>query len=183
MSRKRINLLKQELELLTSNPTLVMEQKGWTKKQYIDYIEKLEEEIEKSRKGKSKRNKGSNYERTIAKIFKSKLGIELRRTPQSGGFAKNSKKAKDFRGDIIPIDDNIDFKLHIECKNHSNWSLPSWIRQAEEDCPEDRIPVVVFHRRQKNVDGKRVQESGDYICLRLEDFLNIVNKNEIIKIK
>lgn len=183
MSKKKIDLVKQELELYLSNPSLTMESKGWTKAQYDKIIEDLEQKIENSKRGKSSKNKGANYERTIAKIFKEKLGVELKRTPQSGGFAKDSSKGDEFRGDIVSVDDTIDFNLHIECKDQATWSLPAWLRQSEEDSPEGKVPIVVFHRRQKNKDGKRIQEAGDYVALSLEDFLDIVDKDKIIVLK
>lgn len=182
-SKKKVDLLKQELELYKSNPSLVMEQKGWSKAEYEEIIEALEQKIEQSKRGRSSKNKGSSYERKIAKVFKDKLDIELKRTPQSGGFAKDTEKGEEFRGDIVCIDDSIDFKLHAECKDHSSWSLPSWLRQAEEDCPQGKIPIVIYHRRQKNKDGKRIQEAGDFVSLSLEDFLDLVDKDKVIVLK
>lgn len=180
-SKKKIDLLKQELELYLSNPSLVKEQKGWTKAEYEKTIADLEKKISQSKRGRSSKKKGARYENTVAKVFKSKLDIDLKRTPQSGGFAKDTKKADDFRGDITCIEADTDFLLHAECKDHANWSLPAWIRQAEDDCPDGKIPIVIFHRRQKNSKGKRVQEAGDYVSLSLEDFLDIVDPDKIIK--
>lgn len=180
MAKKKVDPVKQELEFYLSNPLLTMESKGWTKAQYDEVIVDLEKKIENSKRGRSSKTKGSTYERDVARIIKTKLDIDLKRTPQSGGFAKDSKKADEFRGDIVSIDDSIDFKLHIECKNHSSWSLPSWLKQAEEDCPDGKVPVVVYHRRQKNLDGKRIQDVGDYVSLSLEDFLDIVDKSKIV---
>lgn len=177
---KEIDLIKEKLELYLANPLLVMKQNNWTREEYEEVIDSLEEKIELSKRGKSSKIKGASYERTIAKKFKEKFGIELKRTPMSGGFSKGSSKADDFRGDITVVDKDIDFKLHIECKSHKSWSLPSWIRQAEEDVPKGRIPVVIFHRRQLNKDGKRIQETGDYISMSLDDFLNIVDESKII---
>ena len=170
---KPIDLYTQELDLLLSMPKLVMKQRGWNKEQFDKRVLELKTNIEASKLGKSKRDKGSRYERAIAKIFKDKLKIDLARTPQSGGFAKKSAKADDFRGDIVCLDKGVKFKLHIECKDHKTWKLKDWILQAESDCPKGLIPVTIFHRRQTNEDGKRVQESGDYICLKLEDFLEL----------
>ena len=144
-------------------------------------IEELKKSLVRSKRGRASKSKGSTYERTVASIFKDKLDIELVRTPQSGGFAKSSEKAGDYRGDIVCLEDNVDFKLSVEVKNQKTWSLPSWIRQAEDDTPEGKIPLVVYHRNQKNKDGKRIQEAGDYVTLSLEDFLDIVDKNKIIK--
>jgi len=124
-----------------------------------------------SRKGRTSRNKGSSFERTIAKVFEKVLGIELVRTPQSGGFAKNKTSAEKFRGDIVPADSTKDLVLHIECKNAKTWSLPKWIAQAESDCPNGKIPVVIFHKH---------NTSKDYIALNLQDFLSLVGQAAIV---
>ena len=124
-----------------------------------------------SRQGRNAKRKGGQFERTIAKKFQSRYGVELKRTPQSGGFAKKSDKADDYRGDITIVDTKQMLLLHIECKNQKSWSLPAWIRQAEEDCPEDRTPIVVFHQH---------NTSKDYVCVSLEDFLSLVEKNKVV---
>lgn len=116
---KQIDVIKQKLELYLSNPTLVMEQMKWTKAEYENEVALLEQKIILSKRGKSSRAKGGNYERTIAKKFKDKLDVELKRTPMSGGFAKSAEKADDYRGDLVALDNSIDFKLHIEAKDHS----------------------------------------------------------------
>lgn len=123
------------------------------------------------RQGKNAKRKGGQYERNIAKKFQERYGVELKRTPQSGGFAKKSDKADDYRGDITIVDTKQMLLLHIECKNQKTWSLPKWISQAEEDCPEDRTPIVVFHQH---------NTSKDYVCVSLEDFLSLVEKNKVV---
>lgn len=122
--------------------------------------------------GKRSRAKGSNFEREVAKKFQAAYGEELTRTPQSGGFAKKSSKADEFRGDIVALDENIDLVLHIECKNAKTWSLPAWFEQAESDCPKGKIPCVIFHKH---------GTSKNYIALSLDDFFHIVPKEAIIK--
>lgn len=124
-----------------------------------------------SRQGRNAKRKGGQYERVIAKRFQDKYGVELKRTPQSGGFAKKSDKADDYRGDITIVDTKHILLLHIECKNQQKWSLPKWLKQAESDCPEDRLPIVIFHEH---------NTSNDYVTLRLEDFLNIVPKDKVV---
>ena len=126
---------------------------------------------ENRKRGKRSRTKGANFERTTAKKFKAFFGVDLVRTPQSGGFAKKSTKADDFRGDITSADKRIKLKLHIECKNAKSWSLPAWIKQAEGDCPKDRKPIVVFHQH---------GTSKDYVALSLNDFFDLVTKDKII---
>ena len=122
-------------------------------------------------RGKSAKRKGSNYERTIAKKFQKAYGVELKRTPQSGGFAKKSEKADDFRGDITIVDPKQMLLVHIECKDQKTWSLPKWISQSTEDCPDDKVPLVIFHQH---------NTSKDYVCLSLEDFFNLVEKDKVV---
>ena len=132
-------------------------------------------EQEKRKKlGKRSKTKGSNFERDTAKKFKKAYDAELVRTPQSGGFAKKSAKAGDFRGDIVPADEDIELSLHIECKNSKTWSLPAWFKQAQSDCPKGKIPVVVFHQH---------GTSNDYIALSLEDFFKLVPKERVITLR
>ena len=122
--------------------------------------------------GRRAKRKGSSYERTVAKKFSDKCGVEFKRTPQSGGFAKKSEKADDFRGDITVVDPHRTLTLHIECKNCKTLTLPKWIDQAESDCPEGRVPVVVFHRH---------NTSRDYVALSLEDFLSLVPVERMVE--
>ena len=137
-------------------------------------VEKSEEKKARSRRGKNAKAKGASFERTVAKMFQKKFGVELKRTPQSGGFAKKSDKADDFRGDITLVDNTLDFLLHVECKNQKTWSLHQWLKQAENDCPKNKIPVVVFHEH---------NTSNEYISMRLEDFLNLIDFEQIFKEK
>lgn len=131
------------------------------------------EKEDRSRLGRRSKAKGSNYERTVARRFKEHYGVDLVRTPQSGGFAKKLDRAEGFRGDIVPADKSVNLKLHIECKNTKTWSLPSWLKQAESDCPKDKIPLVVFHQH---------GTSNDYVCLSLNDFLSLVPRDNAMKI-
>lgn len=143
-------------------------------------LEELKAQLVQSKKGKSAKVKGASYERTVSKIFKKLLGIELVRTPMSGGFAKSSEKAEEFRGDIVCLDESINFNLHIECKNQKTWKLKDWLFQAKSDCPKDKVPCVVMHQIREIDGGKETTKSQDYIVLELEDFLKIVDKKKII---
>jgi len=124
------------------------------------------------RLGKLSKTKGSNFERETAKKFKNAYGVDLVRTPQSGGFAKKSVKADEFRGDIVSADESFELLLHVECKNQKTWSLPAWLKQAEEDCPKGKIPVVIFHKP---------NSSKNYITLNLDDFLQLFSRESILK--
>lgn len=135
--------------------------------------QKTEETVKEqnSKRGRRSRTKGANFERTTAKKFKSYFGVDLVRTPQSGGFAKNAEKADEFRGDIVSADKTVDLGLHIECKNAQTWSLPAWLRQAESDCPVGKKPCVIMHKS---------GTSTDYITMKLEDFFDLCDKNKVI---
>ena len=98
----------------------------------------------------------------------------MKRTPQSGGFAKKNSKAKDFRGDITLVDEDKELLLHIEAKNQKTWNLKDWLRQANEDCPEGRVPLVVFHEH---------NSSKDYVCLSLENFFRLVEEDKVVREK
>ena len=133
--------------------------------------EKQAQKEENVRRGKNAKRKGGQYERDIAKKFQKRYGVELKRTPQSGGFAKKSEKADDYRGDITIVDTKQMLLIHIECKNQKTWQLKQWIEQAESDCPEGRIPVIIFHQH---------NSSKDYVCLSLEDFFSLVEKDKVV---
>ena len=133
--------------------------------------EKKDEKDLLTKRGKNAKRKGGQYERDIAKKFQKRYNVELKRTPQSGGFAKKSEKADDYRGDITIVDTKQMLLLHIECKNQKTWQLKQWIEQSEEDCPKDRTPIVIFHQH---------NSSKDYVCLSLEDFFNLVEKQKVV---
>lgn len=129
--------------------------------------EALQKHEEAVKRGKNAKRKGGQFERDIAKIFQKRYGVELKRTPQSGGFAKKSDKADDYRGDITIVDTKQELSLHIEAKCQKTISLPQWIKQAEEDCPESRTPIVIFH-----IHGT----DKNYVCLELTNFFNLLGR-------
>lgn len=133
--------------------------------------EKKSQKEKHVKQGKNAKRKGGQYERDIAKKFQTRYGVELKRTPQSGGFAKKSEKADDYRGDITIVDTKQMLLLHIECKCQKTWQLKQWLEQSESDCPEGRTPIVVFHQH---------NSSKDYVCLSLEDFFNLVEKPKVV---
>lgn len=117
-----------------------------------------------SKRGRSSRQKGASFEREIAKRFQERYGIEFVRTPQSGGFAKNRAESEGFKGDIVPVDKNTEVKVHVECKSQKTWALPKWIDQAKGDCPEGKVPIVVF---------RRFGTPQIYVTLPLEGFFTL----------
>lgn len=179
---KEVDLYKQQLQMYEQMPEQMKAIHGLNDEEYIAEVERLRGLIELSNRGKRSRRKGASYENTIAKKFGEVHNIKLVRTPLSGGFQKQSD-SEDFRGDLNCIEPNKDFKLHLECKNHKTWSMGKWWKQAEEDCPPGRVPALVVHRGQLIEEGKRVHTAEDFIMLKFEDFLHIVDAEKIIEIK
>ena len=151
------------------------------KKKTGDVVKPTAEEL--SRRGRGSRQKGSSYERVIAKVLNNhfaEYALEFTRTPMSGGFNKSSANRK-LRGDLSNLNDDYEFKLHLECKNQKTLSIKKWMCQATSDCPEGRIPTLVVHIGQENKNGKRVCEADDYVVMRLSDFLSIVDQEAVVK--
>lgn len=99
------------------------------------------------------KQKGNRAEREVAKIINDTLGVNCRRTPQSGGMG--------FKGDIIDININsIAHEYHFEIKNREQIRISKWWEQTINDCPSNKIPVLIF-----KMNGKF------YLMIRLEDFL------------
>jgi Holliday junction resolvase len=86
--------------------------------------------------GKSQRVKGAVGEREVVNIFK-KFGFNLWRVPNSGGLKRDGNEKGDIKG--LP-------GWHFEVKRQETLSIPSWIRQAEEDADSDETPVLIFRR-------------------------------------
>jgi hypothetical protein len=114
------------------------------------------------RKGINGREKGGRYENHVAKLFMKWTGEVLRRTPGSGGWSKGD--AFGVGGDLVCTDK--DFPFHIEAKNHQLWrmddlitgvrsegitSVRGWWEQTARECPEGKVPFLVFTNRSRAV--------------------------------
>lgn len=112
------------------------------------------------------RSKGSTFERKIAQEVSVWTGIEFKRTPMSGGWAKT--------GDITPKEpkEMVKFPFNLELKNQESWSwgllfqkgvdrkrkkklikgklmgpVKDWWLQAKGDAKKSkRIPILIFTR-------------------------------------
>ena len=125
---------------------------------------------EKPKKRKNGRKKGASYERLIAKELTAWSGVELRRTPMSGGWAKT--------GDITPKapEDMVEWIFNIELKKHQGWHLEdlvkgtnkgkmlTWWNQCKADCAKSkkvkRTPILIFSKNQ----------DASYVWMRGEDW-------------
>ena len=73
--------------------------------------------------GKSSRDKGSRFERKIAKLFSDAFDMNIRRVPLSGGL--------DIKSDLYcPEDDS--FPYFVECKNRKSFRFDSLFDHSSE---------------------------------------------------
>jgi Holliday junction resolvase len=104
--------------------------------------------------GKGARDKGSGYERTVAKKFSEWWGGSFSRTPGSGSLHWGSDQR--IAGDIVPPQ-GMDFPFVIECKKHEGWTLEnvflntgepkSWWQQVVTDARRVKmVPMLIFSR-------------------------------------
>jgi hypothetical protein len=145
-------------------------------------LAKLKADLVLSKRGRGSKNKGASYERVIAQVFKEGYDLDLVRTPQSGGFAKKSNKADEFRGDIITVDKDIELLLHIECKDQKTWNLKDWLRQANEDCPKGKVPLVIMKKANTLNPGQKGNQQN-LVVIDLDDFMKLVPKDKIVRKK
>jgi hypothetical protein len=115
------------------------------------------------------RGKGSAFERLLAKRFQKWSGSEVRRTPLSGGWAKEAKfQAK---GDLVSTDP--DFPFSVEAKKQEKWVLEhllytkskifSWWNQCQTESPKGKIPLLVFSKNRSQI----------FAMIRVRDFKSL----------
>ena len=76
--------------------------------------------------GKKSRDKGNSFERAVAAAVRAAWGLDVSRTPLSGGWGKRKTG-----GDLVFMDDNVN--LFVECKNPRSVNLETIL--LGEDCP------------------------------------------------
>ena len=106
--------------------------------------------------GKKSKDKGRNYELSIAKAWSEYTGLEIIRTPMSGAWAGTS-------GDLLPKNREQNFPFVIECKKQEDWNLfqvikgegefYKWVDQVISEVRKDleitkqeRFPLVMFSK-------------------------------------
>lgn len=139
----------------------------------------LKKKLGYSKRGRSSKTKGATYERKIVKFLNEQFpALTFGRTPSSGGY-KKELESNTLRGDVVCLDDNVDFALHLELKNRkAGWKVvQDWFKQAEDDCIKGKYPCLVMHQSQEK--GK--YRSEDFIMLKLKDFFNIVDKKLLVR--
>ncbi len=82
------------------------------------------------------KQKGARAERAVAKILKEH-GFTARRTAQYCGKTGDA-------ADVVGLDG-----FHIEVKHQETTKIWDWIKQAERDCKDGDIPIVVYRKNNK----------------------------------
>lgn len=97
--------------------------------------------------GKMSINKGSSFEREIAKRLSDWSGVSLVRTPMSGAW-------QGCDADIWPKDPTIPFCLAIECKRIAVFDFHAamagmgmfydWVDQTQSQVTNNKLPMLIF---------------------------------------
>lgn len=104
-------------------------------------------------KAKSKKAKGTRLEVLIAKLLRdSGLDKNAKKQPRSGAYSG-------FEGDIFT-----DLPFHFEAKNQETWKPLEYWKQAERDCPQNKMPVVVMSKNREDA----------FAFLKLTDLIHII---------
>lgn len=127
------------------------------------------------------KNKGSRFERVVAKAFEKWTGYKFSRTPGSGGWAK----AKDSFGDIVCTDSvhSKRFPFSIECKSYKEIKfehillgnkgckiLEFW-EQAKRDAKIiNKVPLLIMRYNS--------MPSGEAFCIMEKTILDSILANQ-----
>lgn len=143
------------------------------------------------------KNKGSTFERKVAKILTSWSGMEFHRTPGSGSL--HWKVDNNVSGDIVaPFE--INFPISIECKKHEiDWEVDKllvgtstlwkfWNQSCEDSLRHKaKEPWVIFTKNNRKIYiimnySYYMQLASKKIKLKKNPYINIVveDKNIII---
>jgi hypothetical protein len=60
----------------------------------------------------------------------------------------------------------------LKNKGREKFVGEGWMQQAEKNCPEGKVPIVIFHLKRKSYDK-------DIVMLRINDFKDAVGKVSI----
>lgn len=130
-----------------------------------------------AKKGINGKNKGSEYERKIAKSLSGWWQEPFQRTPASGGLQwQNDNRVA---GDIVTPEKS-KFPFVVECKKRENWNIEQlikdtgdiekWWAQVTKDCTRTSLrPMLIFS---KNF-------APDYVMVLEQDFVDMTGNKEI----
>lgn len=133
---------------------------------------------------KKNKNKGRNFERHIAKLLSDWSGVQLRRTPLSGGWSNHP----DVSGDIVCEASDANFPIHIECKNNESWSwkqvlkgtgpvFSQWWVQTLSDCIDYKYPLLIFSRAYQDI---WLLSDGRFLSQQIGKPMNYVKLDKLV---
>lgn len=114
---------------------------------------------------KSARQKGSNFEREIAKKLKN-IGIDAKRVPMSGALSW-------LKGDVCEF--NTIYPHIHECKFHEALSINTWWDQAADEAKNGEVPVLHFTSSYKPVYSMLTSEDFDEMVFAYEKLHKEIN--------
>ncbi len=117
-----------------------------------------------SKKGRMSRNKGKAGEREAAKELSKVLGCEARRGVQYSGGPEAPDVVTDIEG------------LHIEVKRTETFNAYTALDQAQDDCPEGGVPVVLHRKNKKKWIAVLPLDKLNELCILIENYK--ANKGE-----
>lgn len=106
--------------------------------------------------------KGASFEKQIADYLKDKTGLDIDRRVKHG-----SKDTGDIHGAFLN-----NSRVVIECKNHKQMQLATWIDEAAKEAENDGATwYFVVHKRK----GKGTEKIGEtYVTTTLEQLSKLM---------
>lgn len=138
------------------------------------------------------KNKGSEFERKVAKLLSEWAGMEFHRTPMSGALHwSNDKRVV---SDIVPPQELVDkgWPFSIECKKveDAQWEFSNFIegtsmtlkehwKQCCDDAErESMIPMLVFNKNRRDIFIMVTKEAFYQMDIEPESYINLIHKGQ-----
>lgn len=141
----------------------------------------------RSQIGKSNKKKGKTYELEIVYLLCEQTGLSFYRNPSSGAFigAKNRRRVAEITGgqlvsvlgDIIPPDDELKYKLILECKFYKSFPFPKLNKGEVPAKLKEWLEQVQFDA-QTYLIGKRGKQHLAFLCIKINNKGNWIVFNE-----
>ena len=137
------------------------------------------------------KNKGTDFERKIAKLLQEWSGYEFHRTPMSGALHWNN----DTRvvSDIVPSQELVDkgWPFSIECKKvEAPWEINNFIdgnaitiKEHWNQCTDDAkrehlIPMLIFNKNRRDVYIMITKETFENLNISPDSYINLIQSKQ-----
>lgn len=138
------------------------------------------------------KQKGSEFERKVAKMLSKWSGQEFHRTPMSGALHWSNDKR--VISDIVPPQELVDkgWPFSLECKKveDAQWEFSNFIegtsmtlkdhwKQCCDDAQrEDMIPMLIFNKNRRDIFIMITKETFYQLEIEPESYINLVHKEQ-----